>query len=109
MPCVSGLDTRSSDVRATCMADQQAPSPPPWRHMPKPPPSPTTVGNVRVPDLPAEMRRRIVDAWGEEVQGWLEAVPLIAARRARVWNLELDATIVKGFDSWVMTCSDDRG
>jgi streptomycin 6-kinase len=55
------------------------------------------------------MRRRIVDAWGEEVQGWLEAVPLIAARRARVWNLELDATIVKGFDSWVMTCSDDRG
>ena len=55
------------------------------------------------------MRRRIIVAWGDEVQGWLEAVPLIAARRARVWNLELDATIVGGFDSWVMTCSDGRG
>jgi streptomycin 6-kinase len=66
-------------------------------------------GGVRVPDLPEEMRGRIVDAWGDEAQGWLEAVPLIAARRAGVWNLGLDATIVNGFDSWVLTCSDDRG
>jgi streptomycin 6-kinase len=55
------------------------------------------------------MRRRIVVAWGDEVRGWLEAVPLIAARRARVWHLEIDASIVGGFDSWVLTCSDDRG
>jgi streptomycin 6-kinase len=55
------------------------------------------------------MRRRIVVAWGDEVRGWLEAVPLIAARRARVWHLEIDASIVGGFDSWVLTCADDRG
>jgi streptomycin 6-kinase len=55
------------------------------------------------------MRRRLVDAWGDEVLSWLEAVPSIAARRASVWSLELDATIVAGFDSWVLTCSDDRG
>jgi hypothetical protein len=64
---------------------------------------------VRVPELPAEMRRRILDAWGNEAQGWLEAAPLIAARRARAWQLELDATIVNGFDSWVLTCSDGLG
>ncbi len=72
-------------------------------------PSAITVGGVSVPDLPAEMRRRIVDAWGDEVQSWLEAAPSIATRRARVWHLELDATIVEGFDSWVLTCSDDQG
>ena len=46
---------------------------------------------------------------GNEVQGWLDAAPVIAARRARAWQLELDATIVNGFDSWVLTCSDGRG
>jgi Aminoglycoside/hydroxyurea antibiotic resistance kinase len=64
---------------------------------------------VRVPDMPAEMRRRILDSWGNEAHGWLEAIPLIAARRARAWQLELDATIVNGFDSWVLTCSDGLG
>jgi streptomycin 6-kinase len=55
------------------------------------------------------MRRRLIEAWGDEARGWLEAAPLIAARRAGMWSLELDATIVGGFDSWVLTCSDDRG
>ena len=64
---------------------------------------------MRAPDLPAEMQRRILDAWGNEVQEWLEAVPLIAARRAKDWSLELEATIVGGFDSWVLTCSDGTG
>jgi streptomycin 6-kinase len=66
-------------------------------------------GDVGVPDLPAEMRRRLMVAWGDEVRGWLEAAPLIAARCASEWSLEPDATIVSGFDSWVLTCSDDRG
>jgi streptomycin 6-kinase len=67
------------------------------------------VKSVHVPELPAEMRRRIVLAWGAEAQSWLDDARLVAARRAYAWNLDLGATIVKGFDCWVLTCSDDRG
>ncbi len=34
---------------------------------------------------------RIVEAWGSQVQRWLEAVPMIAARMAHAWYLKLDA------------------
>jgi streptomycin 6-kinase len=56
------------------------------------------------PQLPSELRRRILVAWGEEARDWLAAAPALAARRAQLWHLALEQTIVEGFDSWVLSC-----
>lgn len=56
------------------------------------------------PELPAETDRRILVSRGDQARAWLEAAPALATRRAELWQLELEETIVEGFDSWVLTC-----
>jgi streptomycin 6-kinase len=61
-----------------------------------------------VPELDAELRRRLGRRFGPEVGGWLDALPPVLAGLAERWRLDYGSLIQRGSMSVVIRCTTDR-